>query len=70
MGEETPIRRKAIPLAIFGCVVFAGLFYVVVSMAESMGFGTGRGGRQGVHVLGQPDGRPGQDVRELGHRAT
>ncbi len=40
MGEETSNPTKAIPLAIIGCVVFAGLFYVFVSMAESMGFGT------------------------------
>ena len=44
MGEETANPTKAIPLAIFGCVVFAGLFYVVVSMAESMGFGTDAAG--------------------------
>ena len=44
MGEETANPTKAIPLAILGCVVFAGLFYVVVSMAESMGFGTNAAG--------------------------
>jgi amino acid transporter len=44
MGEETANPTKAIPLAIFGCVVFAGLFYVLVSMAETMGFGTNAAG--------------------------
>ena len=44
MGEETSNPTKAIPLAIVGCVVFAGLFYVFVSMAESMGFGTDAAG--------------------------
>ena len=44
MGEETANPTKAIPLAIIGCVVFAGLFYVFVSMAESMGFGTDAAG--------------------------
>jgi amino acid transporter len=44
LGEETRNPRRAIPLAIFGTVVFAGLFYTLVSMAESMGFGTGTGG--------------------------
>ena len=44
MGEETANPTKAIPLAILGCVVFAGLFYVVVSVAESMGFGTNAAG--------------------------
>jgi amino acid transporter len=44
MGEETADPNRAIPLAIFGCVVFAGIFYVFVSMAESMGFGTDASG--------------------------
>ena len=44
MGEETNDPNRAIPLAIFGCVVFAGIFYVFVSMAESMGFGTDAAG--------------------------
>jgi amino acid transporter len=44
MGEETSNPTKAIPLAIFGCVVFAGIFYVFVSMAETMGFGTDAAG--------------------------
>ncbi len=44
MGEETADPTKAIPLAIFGCVVFAGIFYVFVSMAETMGFGTDAAG--------------------------
>jgi amino acid transporter len=44
MGEETSNPTKAIPLAIIGCVVFAGLFYTVVSMAEAMGFGTDAAG--------------------------
>jgi amino acid transporter len=44
MGEETHNPRRAIPLAIIGCVVFVGLFYVFVSMSEAMGFGTGAAG--------------------------
>jgi amino acid transporter len=44
MGEETNNPTKAIPLAIFGCVVCVGIFYVFVSMAESMGFGTDAAG--------------------------
>jgi amino acid transporter len=44
LGEETEEPRRAIPLAILGTVVFAGLFYTVISMAESMGFGTGADG--------------------------
>ncbi|MDX6535402.1 MAG: hypothetical protein QOF68_3146 [Gaiellales bacterium] len=44
LGEETDQPRRAIPLAILGTVIFAGLFYTVVSMAESMGFGTNADG--------------------------
>lgn len=44
MGEETNDPTKAIPLAILGAVVFAGVFYVFVSMAETMGFGTNTAG--------------------------
>lgn len=44
LGEETEEPRRAIPLAILGTVIFAGLFYTVVSMAESMGFGTDEAG--------------------------
>jgi amino acid transporter len=44
MGEETANPTKAIPLAILGCVVFAGLFYTFVSMSEAMGFGTDAAG--------------------------
>lgn len=44
LGEETKNPRRAIPLALLGTVLFAGLFYTVVSMAESMGFGTGKAG--------------------------
>ena len=44
MGEETNNPTKAIPLAIFGAVVFAGFFFVLVSMAETMGFGTNTAG--------------------------
>ncbi len=44
LGEETNEPRRAIPLALLGTVLFAGLFYTIVSMAESMGFGTGAAG--------------------------
>jgi amino acid transporter len=44
MGEETANPKRAIPLAIIGCVVFVGIFYVLVSMSESMGFGTDAAG--------------------------
>jgi amino acid transporter len=44
LGEETQNPRRAIPLALIGTVIFAGIFYTVVSMAESMGFGTDKAG--------------------------
>jgi amino acid transporter len=44
LGEETRNPRRAIPLALLGTVLFAGIFYTVVSMAESMGFGTDAAG--------------------------
>jgi amino acid transporter len=44
LGEETENPRRAIPLALLGTVIFCGLFYTVVSMAETMGFGTDAAG--------------------------
>jgi amino acid transporter len=44
LGEETRDPRRTIPLALLGTVVFAGIFYTLVSMAESMGFGTSAAG--------------------------
>lgn len=39
LGEETAQPRKAIPTAIFGAVVFAGIFYVLVTYALDIGYG-------------------------------
>jgi amino acid transporter len=44
LGEETENPRRSIPLALLGTVLFAGLFYTLVTMAESMGFGTNKAG--------------------------
>jgi amino acid transporter len=52
LGEETENPRRAIPLAIVGTVIFAGLFYTVVSMAESMGFGTDQAGADAFATSG------------------
>ncbi|MCE0768081.1 APC family permease [Pseudonocardia kujensis] len=40
LGEETANPRRVIPRALLGTVLFAGLFFTVVTAAESMGFGT------------------------------
>jgi len=40
LGEETINPRRAIPLALFGSVVLAGVFFFIATSAESLGFGT------------------------------
>lgn len=39
LGEETKNPKKAIPIAIFSAVFLTGLFYVLVSYAQTLGFG-------------------------------
>lgn len=48
LGEETVNPRRAIPRALLGTVLLAGLFFVFVTAAESMGFGTGESGVRAV----------------------
>ncbi|KRC51941.1 hypothetical protein ASE16_02410 [Leifsonia sp. Root227] len=40
LGEETKSPRRDVPRAIWGTVLFGGIFYVIVTAAEVMGFGT------------------------------
>ena len=40
LGEETRNPRRAIPIALLGTVILAGVFFVVVTSAEALGFGT------------------------------
>lgn len=40
LGEETKNPRKDVPRAIIGTVLFGGLFFVVITAIEVMGFGT------------------------------
>jgi len=40
LGEETRNPSRAIPRAILGVAVFGGIYFVVVTAAEMMGFGT------------------------------
>jgi amino acid transporter len=44
LGEETRHPRRDIPLAILGAVLLGGLYFVVVTAVETMGFGTGSRG--------------------------
>jgi amino acid transporter len=44
LGEEAHNPTKDIPRAIFGVAVFGGIYFVVVTAAEMMGFGTSANG--------------------------
>jgi amino acid transporter len=44
LGEETTHPRRDVPRAVIGTVVFGGVFFVFVTAAEVMGFGTGHAG--------------------------
>ncbi|HLK00752.1 MAG TPA: APC family permease, partial [Streptosporangiaceae bacterium] len=43
LGEETRNPSRDIPKAIMGVAIFGGIYYVVVTAAETMGFGTSAG---------------------------
>jgi len=44
LGEETRRPNKDIPRAILGVAIFGGIYFVVVTAVESMGFGTSASG--------------------------
>ncbi len=44
LGEETNNPRRNIPLAIAAAVAFCGVFYTIVMLAQSLGFGIGAAG--------------------------
>lgn len=44
LGEETKNPKKAIPIAIGAAVFLTGIFYIVVSYAQSVGFGLDKAG--------------------------
>jgi amino acid transporter len=44
LGEETNNPRRNIPLAIAVAVAFCGVFYTIVMLAQSLGFGIGASG--------------------------
>src|SRR5918997_3364095 len=44
LGEETDNPRRNIPRAIAGAVITMGIFYVIVMLAQTLGFGVDRSG--------------------------
>jgi amino acid transporter len=44
LGEETTNPKRAIPIAIFGVALFGGMFYIVGTTVEMLGFGTDAAG--------------------------
>ncbi len=41
LGEETGDPHRAVPIAVFGTVILAGIFYIFASYVQVMGFGLG-----------------------------
>ncbi|WAH37827.1 APC family permease [Alicyclobacillus dauci] len=54
LGEETANPRRAIPLSIMTAVFVTGVFYIVVSYAQSVGFGLDAGGIKAFAGSGAP----------------
>jgi amino acid transporter len=44
LGEEATNPKRAIPVAIFGVALFGGLFFIVETAVEMLGFGTDKAG--------------------------
>lgn len=60
LGEETRNPRRNIPLAILAAVVGTGIFYVAVTYAQTVGFGTNASGVQAFAGSTAPLGDLGQ----------
>jgi amino acid transporter len=54
LGEETNNPRRNIPLAIGWAVGFCGVFYVIVMLAQSLGFGIDAAGIKGFSTSSAP----------------
>jgi amino acid transporter len=54
LGEETSNPRRNIPLAIAVAVGFCGVFYTIVMLAQSLGFGIGADGVKAFSTSGAP----------------
>ena len=61
LGEETRNPRRNIPLAILGAVVFSGILYVIITYAQTVGFGLSPAGLKAFAASTSPLG-------DLGHR--
>lgn len=48
LGEETEDPRRTIPIALVGSVLLAGAFFVIVTSAEVLGFGTSAAGTEAL----------------------
>lgn len=60
LGEETRNPRRTIPLAILAAVIGTGIFYVAVTYAQTVGFGTSAAGVQAFASSTAPLGDLGQ----------
>jgi amino acid transporter len=54
LGEETNNPRRNIPLAIAAAVGFCGVFYTIVMLAQSLGFGIGAAGTKAFAASSAP----------------
>lgn len=54
LGEETKNPKKLIPIAIISAVFITGLFYLVVSYAQIIGFGINAGGLKALSGSSSP----------------
>ncbi len=54
LGEETNNPRRNIPLAIAAAVGFCGVFYTIVMLAQSLGFGLGAAGIKAFSTSSAP----------------
>lgn len=52
LGEETRNPRRTIPIALMGTVVLAGIFFVIVTSAVVLGFGTSADGTAALTASG------------------
>ena len=67
LGEETNNPRRNIPLAIAVAVAFCGVFYTIVMLAQSLGFGIDAAGIKAFSTLERAARRPLEDVRRQRH---
>ena len=67
LGEETNNPRRNIPLAIAVAVAFCGVFYTIVMLAQSLGFGIGAAGVKAFSSSSAPLGDLAEAVRGQRH---